>query len=258
MNRASGDKTIVHISFPIVALGSSAGGLEAIKTFFKKCSLRFWTWRYVFISHLEPHHPSLLAEIISKSTTMEAVQAEDDMVVKNEQDLCRSPGQVYDNHRWDTSSLLTAITRTSLSCPSIISFGPWPRTGKRTPSRVILSGNVRTGPLGIKAIHSNLGMIMVQSPETAKYDSMPRNAIETGLVDYVLPPNEMPEMIDKIFSCFGTKGRPPKVEPVGAVADAEHKILSIVKKWDRSRFLALQEKHRQPKDRAPMTRPSAR
>jgi two-component system CheB/CheR fusion protein len=71
-------------------------------------------------------------------------------------------------------------------------------------------------------------MVVVQSPDTAKYDSMPRNAIETGLADYVLPPLEMPGMILKYIHALGSRGALPHVEPLGSV-DAEHKILSIIK-----------------------------
>jgi two-component system CheB/CheR fusion protein len=94
---------------------------------------------------------------------------------------------------------------------------------------VILSGNASDGSLGIRAVHANLGMIMVQTPETAKYDSMPRSAIETGLVDYVLPPSEMPGMIIKYVHALRTRNQPPKAESVGGT-DVVQKILSIVKR----------------------------
>ena len=212
--------------FPIVALGSSAGGLEATEAFFKN-SPTDSGMAYVIISHLEPRHPSLLAEIISKSTTMEAAQAEDGMIIHKNKIYVIPPGKylIITNgilHLFDRSSENEAFLPIDHFLRSLA------EDRKENAVAVILSGNASDGSLGIRAIHSNLGMIMVQSPETAKYDSMPRNAIETGLVDYVLPPGEMSGMIVKYVQALGTKARSSKIEPVGAV-DAEHKILSIVR-----------------------------
>ncbi len=223
----AGDKNISSdISFPIVALGSSAGGLEAMEAFFKNAPADSGMG-YVIISHLEPRHPSLLAEIISKSTTMEAVQAEDKMVVRMNKIYVIPPGK----YMIITNGALRLFDRSNENeafLPIDYFLRSLAEDLKENAVAVILSGNASDGSLGIRAIHSNLGMIMVQTPETAKYDSMPRNAIETGLVDYVLPPSEMSGMIVKYVHALGTKARPSKIEPVGA-ADAEHKILSIVR-----------------------------
>lgn len=67
--------------FPLVALGSSAGGLEVIETFFRNVPSDTGM-AFVIVTHLDPRHPSLLAEIISKSTTMEVVQAENEMAIQ--------------------------------------------------------------------------------------------------------------------------------------------------------------------------------
>ncbi len=184
----------IDVSFPIVALGSSAGGLEANEAFFKNVPPDS-DMAYVVVSHLEPHHPSLLAEIISKSTTVEAIQAEDGMLVKKNKIYVIPPAK--NMIIIDGSIRLSDRSENEPFMPIDHFLRSLAEDRKENAIGVILSGNASDGSLGIKAIHSNLGMIMVQSPETAKYDSMPRNAIETGLVDYVLPPNEMPEMIIK-------------------------------------------------------------
>ena len=157
---------------------------------------------------------------------MEAIQAEDGSLVKKNKIYVIPPAK--NMIIIDGSIRLSDRSENEPFMPIDHFFRSLAEDRKENAIAVILSGNASDGSLGIKAIHSNLGMIMVQSPETAKYDSMPRSAIETGLVDYVLPPNEMPGMIVKYVQAFGTKGRPPKIEPVGAF-DAEHKILSIVR-----------------------------
>jgi len=79
-------------TFPIVALGCSAGGLEANESFFENMPPDS-DIAYVIITHLEPHHPSLLAEILSKSTNMETLQVQEDMVVQKNKIYVIPPGK---------------------------------------------------------------------------------------------------------------------------------------------------------------------
>jgi two-component system, chemotaxis family, CheB/CheR fusion protein len=213
-------------SFPIVMLGSSAGGLEANEVFFKSAPADS-DMAFIVITHLEPHHPSLLAEIISKSTTMETVQAQNDMAVQKNKVYVIPPGK----EMIITSGILRLFGRKNGHEPFMpIDFflRSLAEDRRENAIAVILSGNGSDGSLGIKAIHTNLGMVMVQSPETAKYDSMPRSAIGTGLVDYVLPPSEMPGMINKYVLAFRARKKLPRIEPVGST-HAVQKMLSIVK-----------------------------
>jgi two-component system CheB/CheR fusion protein len=213
-------------TFRIVALGSSAGGLEAQEAFFRETPPDS-EMAYVVITHLEPHHPSLMAEIISKSTSMEALQAEDGMIIQKNKIYVIPPAKymiVIDG----TLRLLDRDGEREPFMPIDYFFRSLAEERKENAIAIVLSGNGSDGSVGIRAIHANLGTVMVQSPETAKYDSMPRSAIETGLVDFVLPPSKMSEMMLKFFQTLETKIRPPKAEPIGGI-DAEHKILSIVK-----------------------------
>ncbi|MDW5562721.1 MAG: chemotaxis protein CheB [Methanomassiliicoccus sp.] len=213
-------------TFPIVALGSSAGGLEAQEAFFKN-SPSDPEVAYVVITHLEPHHPSLMAEIISKSTSMEAFQAEDGMTIQKNKIYVIPPAK----YMIVTDGTLRLLDRDGDAEPFLpidYFFRSLAEDRKENAIAIVLSGNGSDGSVGIRAIHANLGMVMVQSPETAKYDSMPRSAIETGLVDFVLPPNEMSAMMLKYVHTLETRIQLPKAEQVGGT-DFEHKILSIVK-----------------------------
>jgi two-component system CheB/CheR fusion protein len=213
-------------SFPIVALGSSAGGLEANEAFFKNVPPDS-DMAYVIITHLEPHYPSLLAEIIAKSTTMEAIQAQDEMVVQKNNIYVIPPGK-YMIITDGTLRLLSRDSEHEQFLPIDRFFRSLAEDRKEDAIAIILSGNASDGSFGIRAIHTNLGMVMVQSPETAKYASMPRSAIETGLVDYILPPSEMPGIMLKYVHALGTSVQPPKAVPVES-KDGVEKILSIVK-----------------------------
>jgi two-component system CheB/CheR fusion protein len=212
--------------FPIVGLGSSAGGLEAIEAFFKNVSLDSGM-AYAIVSHLEPTHTSLLTEIISRSASINVVQAENEMFVQPNNVYVIPPGK-YMLIVNGTLRLLSRKTDSKPFLPIDSFFQSLAEDRKENAVAVILSGNGSDGSVGIKSIHSNLGLIIVQSLETAKYDSMPRSAIETGLVDYVLPPENMPDIIRKYFQSPRTM-TPQRSEPVGSV-DEIREILSIVKR----------------------------
>ncbi|MBI0582125.1 MAG: PAS domain-containing protein [Methanomassiliicoccales archaeon] len=213
--------------FPIVALGSSAGGLEELETFFLNMPPDTGM-AFVIVTHLEPHHASLMAQIISKTTTMEAVQAEDNMVVHKNKIYVIPPGK--------DMRITDGTLRLSERSPGPDNFLPIDNflrsladDRKENAFAIILSGNGSDGSMGIRAIHANLGMTMVQSMETAKYDSMPRSAIDTGLVDYILPTNEMPGILTSYIHVLRARAQPSKAELVGE-EDVIHKILAMVKK----------------------------
>jgi two-component system CheB/CheR fusion protein len=217
----------ISSSFPVVALGSSAGGLEANEAFFKNVPLGSDV-AYVVITHLEPNHPSLLVEIIARCTTMETLQAESDMVVQKNKIYVIPPGKgmmIADGRL----HLFSRETGHVPFMPIDYFFRSLAEDVKDNSVAVILSGNGSDGSIGLRAINANLGLAVVQKPETAKYESMPRSAIETGLVDYVLPPDEMPGMILKYVHALGIRTRPAKLEPLGG-PDALQKILAIEKR----------------------------
>ena len=183
---------------------------------------------YVVVTHLEPHHPSLLVEIISRSTTMETLQAESEMTVEKNKIYVIPPGKGM----MISSGKLHLFSRETGHEPFMpidYFLRSLAEDRKDDAVAVILSGNGSDGSIGIRAINANLGLVVVQKPETAKYDSMPRSAIETGLVDYVIPPDEMPGTILKYVRALGTRNRPAKYEPVGGT-DTMQKILAIVKR----------------------------
>jgi len=220
-------ENLVSTLFPIVALGSSAGGLEANETFFKNVPPNSGI-AYMVITHLEPNHPSLLVEIIARCTTMETLQAKSEMAVEKNKIYVIPPGKgmmIADGKL----HLFSREIGHEPFMPIDYFFRSLAEDQKENAVAIILSGNGSDGSIGIKTINANLGLVVVQRPETARYDSMPTSAIETGLVDYVLPPEEMPGTILKYVNALGSRTHLTKYDPIGGI-DMIAKILAIVKR----------------------------
>jgi two-component system, chemotaxis family, CheB/CheR fusion protein len=181
--------------FPIVGIGASAGGLAAFEAFFKGIPQgKAAGMAFALVQHLAPDHKSLLSELLRRFTTMPVFEVTNDMQVSIDCVYIIPPNQEM--------SLLDG--RLQLSEPSE------PR-GHRLPIDsffqslaqdqgeaaicIVLSGTGRDGTSGLKAVKAAGGMAMVQTPKSAEFDGMPVSALETGIVDYELPPNEMPQQL---------------------------------------------------------------
>ena len=181
--------------FPIVALGASAGGLEALRVFFDNMPPDSGM-AFVVIQHLSPNGKSMLRDILQKHTEMEVLNADDEIEVE--------PNRVYLNPAGQDVGIFNRIFQLT---------DPVKTRGIRLPIDhflrslaqdqgekalcVILSGTGSDGALGLKAIKESGGMAIVQDPENAKYDGMPRSAIQGGLADHILHVEKIPqELLD--------------------------------------------------------------
>ncbi len=181
--------------FPIVGIGASAGGMEAIETFFSAMPVNA-RMAFVIIQHLSPTHKSLMSSLLAKHTRMKVMEAQDGIKIE--------PGCVYINPP-DRNMALINGTLCFMELPAArelrLSVDYFFRTLAEDREEkaicIILSGTGSDGTLGVKAVKEKGGLVMVQSPESAKYDGMPRSAISAGLADYVLPPENMPEQLMK-------------------------------------------------------------
>jgi len=181
--------------FPIVGIGASAGGLAAIEAFFSAMPAGTESgMAFVLVQHLSPDHKSMLCEIIRRMTPMQIYEVEDGMVVK--------PGCAYVIPPGRDMALLNGVLQ--LLEPSVIRgmrlpidffFRSLAKDQHERAICIVLSGTGSDGTLGARAVKGEGGMVMVQNPESTEYDGMPQSAIATGLVDYVLPPAEMPAQI---------------------------------------------------------------
>jgi two-component system, chemotaxis family, CheB/CheR fusion protein len=186
-----------HELFPIVGIGASAGGLEAIKQFLSNVQENSGM-AYVVVQHLDPTHKGMLPELLQRISKMEVLQVKDRMVVK--------PNCVYVIPPNKTMSILKGVLRL---------HKPVQERGQRLPIDfflfslaedrkelsvgIILSGMGSDGSLGLRAIKEKNGIAMVQDPDSAKFNSMPRNAIDMVSVDIVAAPKELPSRLKEFL-----------------------------------------------------------
>jgi two-component system, chemotaxis family, CheB/CheR fusion protein len=184
-------KATKGIGFPIVGIGASAGGLETLEEFFHKMPPDSGI-AFVIIQHLSPTHKSIMAELLARHTTMTVREIEDTTPLE--------PNCVYLNPPDKNVAIINQVLHLmepvktgAINMPVDHFFRALSEEMKERAIAIILSGTASDGTLGIKAIKSEGGMVMVQDPDTAKYGGMPKSAIETGLVDFILPVEKMPE-----------------------------------------------------------------
>lgn len=174
-------------SFPIVAIGASAGGLEAISALLKKLPDNTGM-AFIYVQHLSPDHKSFLTSILSKITKMQVQEIEDmeHMLPNNVYIIPPNKGiEVTDGH---IKLLPHAKVTTAISIDVL--FSSLALTHKENVIGVILSGYASDGMLGLKAIKEAGGITFAQD-DTAQVSSMPQAAISSGVVDFILSPEEI-------------------------------------------------------------------
>ena len=178
------------IQFPIIGIGTSAGGLVALEQFFKNvppaCGMAF-----VVIQHLDPNHSTQLPEILQGFTPMTVLEALDSKAVV--------PNFIYVIPPNKSMSILNGILylfdpveNRGLRLPIDFFFRSLANDKQGSSIAIILSGMGSDGSLGVKAIKEQNGLVLVQEPSSAQFDSMPINAIAVGNVDVVAAANELP------------------------------------------------------------------
>ncbi|MGD9971536.1 MAG: chemotaxis protein CheB [Desulfatirhabdiaceae bacterium] len=176
-----------------VGIGASAGGLEAIDAFFTHMPSHSGL-AFIVIQHLSPDYKSLMVELLSKKTEMRVHRAEDGMAVEANQVYLIPPKK---NLTIFHGRLLLKDQETSrsINLPIDIFLRSLAEDQAERAVAIILSGTGSDGTRGVRAIKEFGGMVMVQDQESAKFDGMPRAAISTGLADFILSPEDMPDQL---------------------------------------------------------------
>ncbi|HJT19303.1 MAG TPA: chemotaxis protein CheB [Nitrospira sp.] len=174
----------------IVGIGGSAGALEAFEQFFTHMPAES-ELAFVLIPHLDPTHKGMMPELLSRCTTMKVLQAEDGLAVRANHIYIIPPNK--------DMTILNGILHLheptaprGIRAPIDLFLRHLAEDQEDRAIAVIMSGMGTDGTLGIKAIKEHLGLALVQDARSAKYDSMPKSALGTGLVDYVASPQELP------------------------------------------------------------------
>ena len=184
-------------------MGASAGGLEAIEKFFSNMPNDSGI-AFIIIMHFDLSAKSVMAEILKGYTKMEVFQVEDGMKVEPNRVYIIPPNRdMAILHR--TLHLYEPVVSKGIRHPIDFFFRSLADDQKENSICIILSGTGTEGTLGLKAIKGEGGMVMVQSLESAAYDGMPRSAIATGLVDYILPPEKIPRQLVSYVNQFYAK-----------------------------------------------------
>ncbi len=183
-------------TFPIVAIGASAGGLEAFSNLLRSLPNEPGI-ALIFIPHLDPTHESAMVELLSRTTRLPVLQAAENTrvavncvyVLPPNSDMTISDGILHLSRRGAERGHhmpIDTFFRSLADDQSSNAIG------------VILSGTANDGTLGLAAIKDGAGITFAQDAESAKYDGMPNSAIAAGVVDYVLPPDRIAQELIRI------------------------------------------------------------
>lgn len=179
---------VADIRFPIVAIGASAGGLEAVTQLLQNLPPDTGM-AFIYVQHLSPDHKSILTSLLSKLTLMRVQEVENKMLMEPNNLYVIPPGKemiVIDGH-----IKLTPRTKAKIvSLPIDAFFTSLADKHKEGAIGIVLSGNASDGTEGLKAIKAGGGMTFAQD-SSAKFPSMPNSAIAAGAVDFVMSPKEM-------------------------------------------------------------------
>ncbi len=215
--------------FPIVGIGASAGGLAAFEAFFSAIPEDVDPgMAFVLVQHLAPDHKSILTDLVKRYTRMQVFEVEDGMAVTPNCTYIIPPNRdmAFLN---GTLQLLEPSAPRGQRLPIDFFFRSLAQDQHERAICIVLSGTGSDGTMGLREIKAEGGMVMAQNPESTEYDGMPRNAIATGLVDYVLPPAEMPaQLIAYVHHAFSKRPRPVSV-PAPRAEDTLKKIFILLR-----------------------------
>ncbi|MCF8145494.1 MAG: PAS domain-containing protein [Deltaproteobacteria bacterium] len=216
--------------FPVIGIGASAGGLEALETLLSNVPEKSGM-AFVIISHTDPARVSLLPEILRRKSQIPVLSIEEGMEIRpdtayvppSDKDLIVKSGAFCLEARQRRDALHMPIDRFLRSLAE--------DRGERSGC-IILSGTGTDGTQGLRIIKEKAGVVVSQNPESARHSGMPRSAIDTGLVDFVLAPEEIAKELIRYFE------HPGRIESESKGKDAPPKELQKILS-----FLANRTRH---------------
>ncbi len=202
-----GDKHILnqkleksHLDFPVVGSGASAGGLKAFSSFVKAITPDSGM-AYIFVQHLSPNHESLLPEILKKDAEIPILTITNNIniepnkiyIIPSNKILLATDGvlKLHPRPEFDPLKTEQAYRNNTID----LFFDSLSQVHEVNAVGVVLSGTANDGTRGLKCIKEHGGISFAQNEESAQYDGMPQSAVLSGVVDYILPPEEIPEKI---------------------------------------------------------------
>jgi two-component system CheB/CheR fusion protein len=209
----------------VVGVGASAGGLEALQRFFERMP-RTGGFAFVVVQHLSPDFKSVMGELLTPHTPLTVCRVEDGVTVEADHvyllppryDMIVSGGRLF---------LTERDPNQGLSLPIDAFFRSLAEDAGPRAVAVVLSGSGSDGSRGIRAVHEAGGLVIAQTEESAKFNGMPKSAIDTGVVDLVLPVDDVPAALIRYLEHDGTLAAE---EPDGAGGDTMARILQLLRR----------------------------
>lgn len=189
-------------------MGGSAGGLDAFQRFFTHIPSDSGL-AFVVVQHLDPRHPTLLPELLAKATPMSVEQVKDGTPVQ--------ANRVYVIPANATLTIEAGVLRVAPAdtkvprMPIDTMFHSLAEDQGHNAVCILFSGSGSDGTLGLRAVKEHGGVVLAQSPESAQHDPMLRSAIDTGLVDHILPPEQLADKLMAYATYLRTSPLPVKL-----------------------------------------------
>jgi two-component system, chemotaxis family, CheB/CheR fusion protein len=220
---------VIENDFPIVGIGASAGGLAAFESFFSGMPLEADTgMAFVLVQHLAPDHKSILTDLIRHYTRMQVFEVEDGIEVKPNCAYIIPPNceMAFQNHQL---RLFEPAAPHGQRLPIDFFFRSLAQDQHEKAIGLVLSGSGSDGTQGVRAIAAEGGLVIAQTPASTEYDSMPRSALATGLVDYELRPAEMVAQIMAFVTRDPDNWRSPAFTSTATAAKSLKKICLLLR-----------------------------
>lgn len=223
---ASGEPRLAP-SFQIAAIGASAGGLEALERLFDAMPPDM-DMAFIIIQHLSPDFESLMDELLGRRTSIPVHRVVDQMeVVPNaiyllppRKEMIISEGRLLLTDKEPSRDLTLPIDQF---------FRALAQDAGSRAIGIILSGTGSDGSRGIKEIHHAGGLVIAQSLDTARFDGMPRSALDTGVVDLVLAPEQIPAALRNYAEHGRERLHPPEAQVEPANEDAMEPVFALLR-----------------------------
>ncbi|NJW51547.1 CheR family methyltransferase [Salinimicrobium oceani] len=184
--------------FPVIGVGASAGGLAAFKEFIQAIPPDS-NMAYVLVQHLDPSHESMLPELLQGCSAIPVLKIEDSITVEpNNVYIVPSNNMLISNEGQLHLTPMPKHADKEKSLPIDFFFKSLAQVYQSHAIGVILTGQGSDGTAGLKAIKDSGGITFSQSEETAEYASMPKSANMEGVVDFTLPPRDIPPRIMEV------------------------------------------------------------
>lgn len=229
MARSNKDKVKIPSSnkFPVVGIGASAGGLDAFKKLLKAIP-EDSGMAYILVQHLDPAHESILPDLLQRVTKIPVQEITNNI-------------QVVPDHIYiiPSNKLLTAadgilqlsarLPKGQRNLPIDVLFSSLAEVHQNHAIGVVLSGTATDGTLGLRAIKDQGGITFAQEQQSAGYDGMPQSAIDAGVVDFILPPEKIPQQLLLLNHAFRADPIRDKSNAEQAQEAAFKQILSLLR-----------------------------